>query len=175
MDDFDFGDFETGLEPPDPDDPPPAPDYRAKVVGSRVTVICWGPHLMAGPAMRALLRERERAGVTVADLSVDGSAPGREVVVRYLARGGGAAAERVLARWAASTGHARIWFPDKVIALSAPKRFGSVHTTCSNCGVEWRESDPEFWAGVQEAGTFPSFCLLCGGDLPQWRRVRARA
>jgi hypothetical protein len=171
-DDIDFGDFEEwSLDPPDPDDAPPPPDYRATVVGARVTLIPWGPHLVVGPAHRALLREREAAGVTVADLTVSGSPPGREVVMRFLARGAGAGGERALLRWAAATGHRRVWLPGKVIPLSPPKRFGQARTTCSNCGVEWRESDPEFWAGVQSAGTFPGFCLICGGDLPQWARA----
>ena len=171
-DDIDFDDFEF-FEERGPDDPPDQPDYRATVVDGRVTVIPWGMHLAVGPFQRAMLREREAAGVTVADLTVTGRAPRREVVVRFLARGGGAAAERALIAWARWTGHARVWLPGKVIPLSAPKRFGTACTTCSNCGVTWRESEPEFWAGVQELGTFPTFCLVCGGDLPQWTKVRA--
>ena len=169
--DFDFDDFE--FEEPGPDDPPDQPDYRATVVDGRVTVLPWGPHLLVGPTHRMLLREREAAGVTVADLTQAGKAPAREVVVRFLARGGGAAAERALVAWARWTGHSRIWLPGKVIPLSPPRRFGQAATTCSNCGVTWRESEPEFWAFVQEAGAFPTFCLVCGGDLPQWRRAAA--
>jgi hypothetical protein len=114
----------------------------------------------------------------VADLTTSGDPPRRELVVRFLARGGGARAERTLARWAAATGHSRLWLPDRVVPLSPPERFDQARTTCSNCGVEWREGDPEFWANVQQSGSFPTYCLLCGGDLPQWtlsRRGRARA
>ena len=167
-DDFEF-EFDD-WRPPDPDDPPPCPHYRATLRDGRVTVIPWGPHLSVGPVHRRLLRERAASGVAVADLVVSGAPPAREVVVRWLARAPGA--EAALIRWASWTGHSRMWLPGKVIPLSAPKRFGQAVTTCSNCGVEWRESDPEFWAAVQSAGTFPSFCLLCGGDLPQWERAR---
>jgi hypothetical protein len=174
----DFDDWEVGFEEPEPDAPPPPPDYRATVVGARLTLIHWSPYLAIGPAQRSLLRERERAGVTVADLTTSGDPPRRELVVRFLARGGGARAERTLASWAAATGHSRLWLPDRVVPLSPPERFDQARTTCSNCGVEWREGDPEFWANVQQSGSFPTYCLLCGGDLPQWtlsRRGRARA
>lgn len=166
MDD-DCEDWDLDFEEATPDDPPPCPDYRATVVGSRVTVVPWGPHLAVGPAQRRMLRERADAGVSVADLTVSGVPPSRDLMVRFLA-GGGRGAQTALRRWAARTGHRRIWFPDRVVGLHPPRRFGQARTTCSNCGVEWRESDPEFWAGVQSAGTFPSYCLLCGGDLPQW-------
>lgn len=170
-DDFeDFDDWE--LPEPDADDAPGCPDHRATVVGGRVTVVPWGPHLVVGPAQRRLLRERAEAGVSVADLTVSGDPPARDVVVRFLA-GGGRDAEATLRRWAAWTGHRRIWFPHRVVGLTPPRRFGQVRTTCTSCGVEWREGDPEFWAHVQSAGTFPGYCLLCGGDLPQWTPARA--
>lgn len=165
--DFDFDDL-FGEDEPEPDDPPPAaPDFRATVAGARLTVLHWNHALHVSPLHRAVMREREAAGVTIADLRCTGAAPRREVAVTFLARGGGARAERLLARWASLTGHARIWFPGRVQEL-APARAGTVSTTCSSCGMQWSESSAEFWAGVRAAGVFPSFCLICGGDLPQW-------
>lgn len=173
MDDED--DFLEGLDVPgadegttDPDGPPGDPDYRATVVGARVTVIPWMSFLADGPLQRPALLERERAGVTIADLTVLGSGADREVVARFLARGGGTRAERALVRWAAATGHRRLWLPSRVVALEPPARFGKASTTCSNCGYVYRDGAPEFWARVRGAGTFPTYCLVCGGDLPQW-------
>jgi hypothetical protein len=163
-DDFDlFGDAD-----PDPDDAPGRPTYRATIVGERITVIHWVPFLASGPLHRPILREREQAGVTIADLTVLGDGPDRELVVKFLARGGGEAAGRALSRWAAQTGHRRIWFPGRVVDLKVPARFGQVATTCSNCGFTYHEDEPEFWATVRSNGTFPTYCLVCGGDLPQW-------
>lgn len=171
-DDIDFD--ELFGPPPGPDDPPAHPTYRATVVGARVTVIHWLPNLDVGPATRVLLREREAAGVSIADLNVLGTGTDRELVVRYLARGGGARAERALTRWAAMTGHKRLWLPDRLVALEPPKRFAPAATTCTNCGLEWREGAPEFWSMVRENGAFPAYCLVCGGDLPQWTIQRKR-
>lgn len=174
FDDDDDLDFDFGCDPPGPDDPPGDPTYRATVHGDRLTVIHWMPHLRVGPVHRAMLREREASGITMADLTRLGESGARELVVHFLARGGGRAAERVLGRWAASTGHARMWLPERVVELRRPHRLGAVATTCPTCGTAWREAEPQFWAVVQEAGTFPTYCLLCGGDLPQWTAARAR-
>ena len=173
-DDIDFSDFEFFDDEPDPDGPPGDPDYRATVVGPRLTVVHWMEYLHVSPIHRAMLREREAAGVTMADLTVLGEGGARELVVRLLAHGGGRDAERLLARWAAATGHVRLWLPERVIALRPPSRFGAVTATCPTCGVSWREQDPQFWAGVQAVGRFPTYCLLCGGDLPQWTGVREK-
>lgn len=114
--------------------------------------------------------------MTIADLTVLGRGLEREVIAKVLANGGGATAERALAGWAAATGHRRLWLPSQVVELELPVRFGKASTTCSNCGYFYREGAPEFWAMVRENGTFPTYCLVCGGDLPQWttRGKRAR-
>lgn len=173
-DDIEYEDFdELGPAAPDPDDPPGAPDYRATVVGDRVTLIHWSELLHQGPFHRALLSERAEAGVTIADLTVL-ETDVRELVVSWLARGGGVAAERALLRWAAVTGHRRVWLPDRVVTPAAPRAFATATTTCPNCGVRWSESGTGFWARVQASGCFPGYCLLCGGDLPQWSTRRMR-
>ena len=173
MDEDDF--FPFGDAEPDPDEPPGHPTYRATIVGERITVIHWVPFLASGPLHRPILREREQAGVTIADLTVLGEGTDRELVVKFLARGGGDPVRRKLSRWAAETGHRRIWFPDRVVELKPPSRFGTAATTCSNCGLTYREDEPEFWAMVRENGTFPTYCLVCGGDLPQWTARSKRA
>ena len=174
MDHDDLDLFDYLDDDPDPDGPPSDPDYRVTVLGARLTVVHWMEHLHVSPIHRAMLREREAAGVTMADLTVMGVAGERELVVRFLARGGGRDAERVLMRWAAATGHRRLWLPERIVALRAPERFGEVAATCPTCGASWREQDPQFWAGVHSVGRFPTYCLLCGGDLPQWTGVREK-
>lgn len=174
-DDMDDWDLDGLFDEPEPDDAPGDPDYRATVSGDRLLVVNWMPCLDDGPVTRTLLRAREAAGTTIADLSVSGEPGERDLVVRFLARGGGRAAERRIARWAALTGHRRLWLPDRVVDLPRPRKLGEVATSCPSCGAEWREGDPRFWSSVQAAGLFPSFCLLCGGDLPQWTPAPVRA
>jgi len=169
-DDFDFEDFEL----PTPDDPP-TPDYRATVVGSEVTVIPCNPSaLFTGGPTGAIIRAREDDGVTVVDLCVSGELPDREVSVTFLARGGGRRAEKALVDWAAATGYRRIWFPARVVPLEPAGELGGARTTCPRCQAEWRDGGQRFWAGVRRRGLFPTWCMVCGGDLPQWKVRRRR-
>src|SRR3954471_18876070 len=90
------------------------PDFRATVAGARVTVIPWMPALVCCGPMAGLLRERERAGVTIADLT---RVNDRELVARVLARGGARRAENALVRWAGAAGYTRLWLPSRVVEL----------------------------------------------------------
>jgi hypothetical protein len=119
--------------------------------------------------MTSMLVERERAGVTIADLVRCGAAGGHELIVRLLAGGGGRRAERVLIRWAATAGYGRLWLPDRVVDLSPAAGGRAAATRCTNCGAGYRESTPEFWSHVRDLGMFPGWCPLCGGDMPQWQ------
>jgi hypothetical protein len=152
-----------GDEEPAPDDPPRAPAFRATIAGDRVTVIGHMPFMLGGPVAGAAFREREAEGVTLADVAVEGD----ELIVDLLAHGGGERAERALERWAALAGYRRIWFPGRVVALDAAAP-GQAEVRCPGCGHRWAEHRPQFWLAVREAGQFPSYCLLCGHDLPQW-------
>jgi hypothetical protein len=153
----------------DEDDSPGSPDYRATVVWDRVTVIPWMRALVCSGPMTSMLLERERAGVTIADLTRCGGPDARELTVRVLARGGGRRAERVLVRWAATAGYERLWLPDRVVDLAPATGGRDAATRCTNCGADYREGTPEFWSAVRDLGMFPGWCPLCGGDMPQWR------
>ena len=156
----------------DADSPPADPDFRITVVGRRITAISWMPCLMNGPGAGSAFREREADGVTVADLTADGAPGEREAVVTWLARGGGPEAERLLAKWAHTVGFSRVWFPDRVVTFPRPAAVTPVKVRCRGCGHEFETASPQFWADVRQSGRFPSWCLLCGHDLPQWRVSR---
>lgn len=148
------------------------PTFRATFADGRLTVLLWWPGLPRGGPMRSLLDERDRDGVTIADLTVIGQVPQREVIVRFLANGERRCAERALVRWAEQTGHRRIWFSDRVLDLDPGGVVSPATTTCSNCRAEWRDGDDRFWISVRRDGYFPNICPLCGGDLPQWHTRR---
>lgn len=173
MDDEDFFEyfhelFEADDEEPDPDAPPGSPTYRATVVGRRVTLVCWMPLLMSGPGAGAAFREREAAGVTVADLTTAGEGPAREVTVEFHARGDAEQAERALEEWAQLAGYRRIWFPDRVVGFDECPPLRAARVTCPACRHAYREQRAEFWLDVHRRGCFPNYCLVCGHDLPQW-------
>lgn len=171
MDEEDFSDemhgglFEEEEEDEEADDGPGSPTQRAVVRDGRVTVLMLLPCLLSGPVAGAAFRERAADGVTVADLTPVGDG---ELVVDLLADGGGARARRALERWAASVGYERIWFPGRVrdLATTAVARVARVQ--CPSCGHRYDEHRQAFWLAVHAARQFPSYCLLCGHDLPQW-------
>jgi len=90
------------------------------------------------------------------------------VEVRFLANDG-PDARRALKRWAARTGHERIWFRDEVCDLEPPPEVDGEHgTTCPCCGLEITDSGPELIGFVHEVGHFPLNCFVCGSFVPQW-------
>lgn len=165
------------FEPEEEDEGPDLPDYRATIRENRLTVVGWAPHLLSSGPNAKILAERAEAGVTVADLRVPGSGE-RELLVEYLAVADRRRADRLLARWAESVGHTRVWFPDRLIVLDSHRPLGAAEVECPTCGAGWQDSTPDFWAQVRRCGFFPSLCPICNGDLPQWRwrpSRRARA
>ena len=86
------------------------------------------------------------------------------------------AARRVLKRWAAVTGHERIWFRDEVVDLEPPAGLdGEYGTRCPGCGLDIVDSGPGLMKFVREAGHFPMHCFTCGNFVPQWQPVRREA
>jgi len=175
-DDLDFDDLFADGEPKeqDRDGPPDEPTWRAVVRGDEVTLIHWMPWLMHGPGARLNFDAREQAGVSVADLTTIGSGFEREVIVDFRAHGGGVAAEKALERWAKITGYLRIWFPKRVVVFDECSPLRTATVTCPTCGHDYREREAQFWVTVQDCGQFPNWCLLCGGDLPQWEARRTK-
>ncbi|MCL4286051.1 MAG: hypothetical protein KJ006_00205 [Thermoleophilia bacterium] len=93
----------------------------------------------------------------------------RTVEVRFLANDR-PAARRALKRWAAWTGHERVWFRDEVCELEPPAEIDrELGTTCPCCGLGITDSGPELAGFVREAGHFPLNCFVCGSFVPQWR------
>jgi hypothetical protein len=164
-DDFDFN-FDDIL---DGGGEPKSPTYRATIRNGRLTVTGWAPWLARGGPLGSLLRARERADVAIADLTIHGE-DDEELSVRFHAAGRmREEAERVLLEWASRVGYRRVWLPDRMIEIEpAPEQIGTASVRCPTCRAQWADSGPDFWLSVREQGAFPSWCPLCGCELPQW-------
>ncbi len=145
----------------------PPPDLRATVrPDGTVRLVPWGPALVSGGPLLAMLRARAPRGLVVADLTIERADPEEEVTEVSVAFLVGDERD-ALASWAASVGYLRIWFPDEIVDLEpAPPTVARVR--CTGCRTAMEDGTPEFWAHVRLVGAFPSMCVLCGSDLPQW-------
>jgi hypothetical protein len=167
MDDFDFDELFELLE--DGDDEPD-PSFRATIRRGRLTLTNWAPWLFRCGPLGALVRERERCGVAIADLTLHGE-DDDEVSVRFYAAGPKREeAERILIEWAARVGYRRVWLPDRLVEIEpAPEQtIGTAAVRCPTCLAHWADAQPEFWLQVRESGAFPMWCPACGCELPQW-------
>lgn len=152
-----------------------SPTFRATIRrDGLVRLVDWHAGLVTWGPLSNLLESRSRAGVTIADLTVeqefdeDGEPlnPNAELTVTFLTRPTGKAT-RALTDWAALVGYSRIWLPDGIHDLE-PTAGGRVSTHCSACRHRLTEAHADFWAFVRNIGHFPMACPLCGADLPQW-------
>ena len=85
-------------------------------------------------------------------------------------------ARRVIKRWAATTGHQRVWFKDEVADLEPPDGLdGEFGSTCPSCGFTVTDSGQELMKFVRSAGYFPFHCFICGSFIPQWEPVSVEA
>jgi hypothetical protein len=111
----------------------------------------------------------EEDDVAEADVGADED---RTVEVRFLVNDG-PVARHELGRWAARTGHDRIWFRDEVLELEPPPGVdGEYGTTCPSCGLAITDSGPGLIGFVRKVGHFPLNCFVCGTFVPQWTPVR---
>jgi len=95
----------------------------------------------------------------------------RTVEVRFLANDG-ADARRELKRWAARTGHERIWFRDEVCELEPPAAIDREHsTTCPSCGLEITDSGPELMGFVRKVGHSRSTASSAARSSPSGGRA----
>ena len=152
-----------------------------------VRAVSWHPGLVAWGPSATLLHGRTAAGVTIADAEIvradidddddedefseDG--PVIELVLDVLAGGDEDALEAIV-EWAARIGYERVWLPTGVVDLDGIAPEGSMQTRCTACHVRLVDGGRAFWGWVRTRGHYPTMCCLCGGDLPQWRPVRAR-
>src|SRR5687768_2907974 len=97
------------------------PTYRATVDGGALFLVPWHPGLSNGGPGQHAVRAVPRS-VTLADLTVIGDPPDREVLVAFVGRPGTQAARERFVEWAEDTGHRRVWFPDAVVELDAAAR-----------------------------------------------------
>ncbi len=105
---------------------------------------------------------------SVADLTVIEDEYQPEVIATIKA-GSAQAIVDPLTSWAQALGYRRLWLPDNVIDIEVadgPKSYG---TTCPTCHAEWSDDSPEFWQASVRQGSFPAFCWVCGGLMPQWQ------
>jgi hypothetical protein len=165
--DFDDLDDIFNFDDKEPREEPSAPDFRLTIRGRRLSVEPWAPYLLTGGPNGKLVRDRAGAGVTIADLWVTGE-DSRELVVTYLAVADRQRADRKLIRWAESVGHRRLWLPDRLVQLDTARPLGVARVDCPTCGARWEDSSPDFWHSVRTSGRFPTICVICHGDLPQW-------
>ncbi|MGO9960943.1 MAG: hypothetical protein ACLP50_34035 [Solirubrobacteraceae bacterium] len=146
-----------------------APDFRVAIRRSGVVrLVDWTPWLAASGTLYVLFDGRGRAGVAIADLTVLRNHAGvaTEVIVDF--RCGGSRWHRdVLCGWAASVGYRRAWFDEAVVELE-PAPGGTARARCSGCGALLADNGAAFWDFVRHRGAFPTACVLCGSDLPQW-------
>jgi len=149
------------------------PDFRATVHrNGTVRLVDWGPWLAGGGPLYTLLHARGRAGVGIADLTVirDDERLAVEVVVAFRC-GGTPEHRRVLSEWAARVGYRRAWFDGEISDLD-PVPGGTAQTRCTGCRARLVDADTSFWEFVRHRGAFPTACVLCGSDLPQWTPAR---
>lgn len=149
------------------------PDFRATVRhDGTVRLVDWGPWLAAGGPLHTLLHARGRAGVGIADLTVvrDDDEIAVELIVDFRC-GGSPEHLEALRAWAGRVGYRRVWF-DGEIADFDPAPGGAAQTRCTGCRARLIDSDVSFWDFVRHRGAFPTACVLCGSDLPQWTPVR---
>lgn len=148
------------------------PWCRATVAAGVVTLNPWSPALIrGGPAAMSLERLAD-GGVALADLCAEGDPGEEELFIRYVARLRTEESDATLLQWAQTVGYLRVWFPDRVVELDPCEvRRGLAETTCTTCGLEWRDDTDSFWNCVLTGGAFPGSCLACGASLPEWRVV----
>jgi hypothetical protein len=131
-------------------------------------VVQWAPWLAAAGPLYTLLEARARAGVAIADLTVilddDGAAV--ELIVDFRCHGTPAHRDALCA-WAARIGYRRVWLDGEVVELE-PAPGGMAQTRCTGCRARLVDADASFWDFVRHHGAFPTACVLCGSDLPQW-------
>lgn len=128
--------------------------------------------MAAGGPLYTLLEARGRAGVAIADLTVirDDDLVAVEVIVDF--RCGGEAEHREALRdWAGRVGYRRVWFDGQIVDLD-PSPGGPAQTRCTGCRARLADAGRPFWDFVRHHGAFPTACVLCGSDLPQWTPVR---
>ena len=154
--------------------PQPASLTRATIRDGKITLTPWQPSLADSGPMSRFLREREQAGVAIADLRDERDAAGkRELIVEFMAAGARRAeVESTLAAWATDVGFDRVWFPNGPVDLErGAVGLGTASVTCPTCGAEWIDASPAFWFAVADMGHFPTACSVCGNTLPQWTVV----
>lgn len=158
------------------------PDFRATIRrDGLVRLVAWHPGLATWGPLTASLEARGRAGVTIADITIeheqdlDSEDDSDEVVgeafVTYITAPT-RIADAALTEWAELVGYRDLWLPGGIHRLHSAAG-GQVMTRCTGCRARHSDAHPEFWAMIRRCGYFPLYCPLCGADLPQWTAVRA--
>jgi hypothetical protein len=145
------------------------PDFRATVLrNGTVRLVDWAPWLATGGPLYTLLDARGRGGVAIADLVVvrDDAEVAAELIVDFRCRALTLHRDALCA-WAARVGYRRVWFDEEVVELD-PSPGGVAQTRCTGCRARLVDADASFWEFVRRRGAFPTACVLCGSDLPQW-------
>ncbi len=152
-------------------DEAPQPKYRATYRKKRLTVVPFFPSMIVNGPSSGWFQAREKAGTVIADLSSHESGAGDELSIIYRAAGRNRdLAQLAIAEWAASVGYRRLWHPEGFAELQATvSDEDRASVKCTTCGQAWSDGGSTFWQMVHGQHGFPTFCPLCGGDLPQWR------
>ena len=149
----------------------PQPKYRATYRKKRLTVVPFFHSMIVNGPASGWFRHREKAGTVIADLIADETEGRDELSITYRSAGRNRdAAQLAIAEWAASVGYKRLWHPDGFVELQATvSDEDRASVKCTTCGQGWSDTGSSFWTMVHGQRGFPTFCPLCGGDLPQWR------
>jgi hypothetical protein len=151
------------------------PAYRLTIRrNGQIRATPWAPWMANHGPMYVLLEQRGRRGVTLADLTVlrDDAGIASEVIVEFLSEGAPDHRPRLL-EWAAFVGYRRVWFPEEVVDVE-PVPGGQAETRCACCGARIVDETPALWQYVRGRGAFPTACIICGAELPQWWPVSRR-
>lgn len=155
----------------------PRTRFRATYRDGRLLVLPRGDGLAEQGPILTMLEGSGCQGLVIADLaesSDNGPLGGWELTVTVLTPDElSREAEAAILGWAGNVGFRRAWLPDRVVKLGARRSFHSkARVHCENCGQNWRNSGRRFWQGVTHNRSFPTYCLLCGADLPAWEVER---
>ncbi len=149
------------------------PDYRVTVRrDGTIRLADWSLWLAGGGPLHTLLDARGRAGIGIADLTVVRDEDGLplELIVDFLC-GGERAHRDALREWAAHVGYRRVWFDGEVVDVE-PVSGGAAQTRCTGCRARFVDAGAPLWEFVRARGAFPTSCVLCGCDVPQWTPAR---
>ena len=152
------------------------PDFRATIrPDGSIWLAGWRPWLGPNVPWHTMVASQRRSQVCLADFTLvreDEEDANPELIVTPLTALRPEHREGLL-NWASTVGYQRVWVGDEVIEPESTAG-GTATTRCRTCGHQLVGKGVDFWAQVHGSGCFPTTCLICGCDVPQWHHAGAR-